>query len=293
MTPMRCLVLVLFASVVWSQTAPKPIPAPGIEVPETDRAALQSALARVDAATAKLTGNPLLPDVLVLREAVRFSLQYGEFYKPAEITAARQLLQLAEERAAQLAAGQAPWTTATGLVVRGYVSRIDGSVQPYGLVVPPSYSPNAPHRWRLDLWYHGRDEALTQVNFLTARQKSPGEFTPRDTIVLHLYGRYCNASKFAGEIDTLEALDAVRRAYPIDENRILARGFSMGGASTWHIAAHYPSLFAAAAPGAGFAETARYQKMKLDGPGAPPWWSRSCSTITMRWTTPPTSSTCR
>ena len=77
-----------------------------------------------------------------------------------------------EERAAQLAAGQAPWTTATGLVVRGYISKIDKSVQPYGLVVPPSYSPNAPHRWRLDTWFHGRDETLTQVNFLTDRMKN-------------------------------------------------------------------------------------------------------------------------
>ena len=40
------------------------------------------------------------------------------------------------ERASQLRDGKAPWTTATGLVVRGYVSKIDGSVQPYGLVVP-------------------------------------------------------------------------------------------------------------------------------------------------------------
>src|SRR5437870_2182440 len=83
---------------------------------------------------------------------------------------------------AQPAAGQSPWTAATGLVVRGYVSKIDASVQPYALVVPPSYSPTAPHRWRLDLWYHGRSETLTQANFLTDRQKSAGEFAPRDTI---------------------------------------------------------------------------------------------------------------
>lgn len=231
-------------------------------------------MARLDAATAKLAKNPLLPDVLVFREAVRFALQYDEFFKPAEIAAARQMLRQAEERAAQLAAGQAPWTTATGLVVRGYVSKIDGSVQPYGLVIPASYSPTAPHRWRLDLWHHGRNETLTQLNFLTDREKSAGEFSPRDTIVLHLYGRYCNAAKFAGEVDTFEALDAVRRAYPIDENRILLRGFSMGGATVWHMAAHYPGVWAAVAPGAGFAETARYQKMKLDGPGAPPWWEQ-------------------
>jgi pimeloyl-ACP methyl ester carboxylesterase len=267
--------LVLFGLALYAQPALKSIPPAGIAVPAADRAELEASLARLDAATAKLAKNPLLPDVLVFREAVRFALQYDEFFKPAEIAAARGLLRQAEERAAQLAAGQAPWTTATGLVVRGYVSKIDGSVQPYGLVVPPSYSPTASHRWRLDLWHHGRNETLSQLNFLTDRQKSAGEFTPPDTIVLHLYGRYCNAAKFAGEIDTFEALDAVRRAYPIDENRILLRGFSMGGATVWHMAAHYPSIWAAAAPGAGFAETARYQKMKLDGPGAPPWWEQT------------------
>jgi hypothetical protein len=42
-------------------------------------------------------------------------------------------------------------------------------------------------------------------------------------------GRYCNASKLAGEVDLFEALDAVKRQYQIDENRIVIRGFSMGG----------------------------------------------------------------
>ena len=268
------LLLALFGLPLHSQPAPKSIPPPGIAVPAEDRAALTAELARVDAAIAPLAKHPLLPDVLVLREAVRFALQYDEFFKPTEIAAAHQMLRLAEERAAQLSAGQAPWTTATGLVVRGYVSKIDGSVQPYGLVIPASYSPTAPHRWRVDLWHHGRNETLTQLAFLADRQKSFGEFTPRDTIVLHLYGRYCNAAKFAGEVDTFEALDAVRRAYPVDENRILLRGFSMGGATVWHQAVHYPGMWAAAAPGAGFAETARYQKMKLDGPDAPPWWEQ-------------------
>ena len=44
----------------------------------------------------------------------------------------------------------------------------------------------------------------------------------------------------------------------MDENRILVRGFSMGGASVWHIAAHNGTYFAAAAPGAGFAETLEF-----------------------------------
>ena len=56
-----------------------------------------------------------------------------------------------------------PWTTATGLVVRGYLSKIDGSVQPYGLVVPPTYQANSPYEHRLDIWCHGRGEKLTEL----------------------------------------------------------------------------------------------------------------------------------
>ena len=91
-----------------------------------------------------------------------------------------------------------------------------------------------------------------------AGSKNPGQFTPPDAFVLHPYGRYCNANNFAGEIDTFEALEHVRKHYPIDENRIVVRGFSMGGAACWHFAVHYPGLWAAAAPGAGFSETPEF-----------------------------------
>src|SRR6185369_2982671 len=184
----RLSVLLLCQLAVFAQSTIKPIPAIGIEVPAADRGELQAGLAHLSASIEKLKPGPLLPDVLIFREAVRYALQYNEFFKPAEIDNAKKLLALGEERAAQLAEGKSPWTTATGLVVRGYISKIDKSVQPYGLVVPASYSPTAPHRWRLDAWFHGRDEALSEVNFLSGRLRSPGEFTPRDAIVLHLYG---------------------------------------------------------------------------------------------------------
>ncbi|HWB86066.1 MAG TPA: prolyl oligopeptidase family serine peptidase [Bryobacteraceae bacterium] len=255
-----------------AQLIPRRIPPLGVTVPPADREALEAAVRRLSASIDQLHGNPLLPDVLIYREAVRYALEYNEFFKSDEIAKARALLQEGQQRADELAQGRAPWTTATGLVVRGYISKIDRSVQPYGLVVPPSYSPHAPHRYRLDAWFHGRSETLSEVNFLNDRERNPGEFQPTDTIVLHLYGRYCNASKFAGEVDFLEALDAVKHAYPIDENRILVRGFSMGGASVWHIAAHYAGLWAAAQPGAGFSETPRYLKLNLNGPDAPSWF---------------------
>src|SRR3954470_1588586 len=270
-----CLTIFSLVAVAQPARTPiKPVPPPGVEVPAPDRAELEAGLERLKAATGKLKGNPLLPDVLIYQEAVRYALQYNEFFKTDEVGKAKVLLQKGEERARALASGQAPWRSATGLVVRGYISKIDQSVQPYGLVVPASYSPTAPHRWRLDTWFHGRDENLSEVNFLTDRERNPGQFTPRDTIVLHLYGRYCNASKLAGEVDLFEALDAVKRQYPIDENRILVRGFSMGGASAWHFGTHFAGLWAAVAPGAGFSETVEFLRLKMDGPNAPPAWEQ-------------------
>ncbi len=178
------------------------------------------------------------------------------------------------KRARQLRDGKAPWNTATGLLVRGYVSRIDGSVQPYGLVVPASYPAHTPHQFRLDVWCHGRGETLSEVNFINGRQSSQGEFAPPDAFVLHPYGRYCNANKFAGEIDLFEAIDDIKKHYSIDESRLVMRGFSMGGAACWQFAVHYPSTWAAAAPGAGFSETADFLKVFQNEPVQPSWYEK-------------------
>src|SRR5262249_51459870 len=224
-----------------------------------------------------LKGKPalldLLPDVQVYHKAVDWALRYNEFFgtketptakeltSKKEVAIARALLKQGMERAAQLKEGKPAWPTQTGLVVRGYVSKIDGSVQPYGLVVPASYRPDYPHKYRLDFWCHGRGETLSELNFIDQRQKSPGEFTPKDAFVVHLYGRYCCANKLAGEVDLFEALESVKKHYPIDENRLVIRGFSMGGAACWQFAVHYPGVFAAAAPGAGFSETPDFLKV--------------------------------
>ncbi|MDQ6676554.1 MAG: prolyl oligopeptidase family serine peptidase [Acidobacteriota bacterium] len=252
------LVLSLLASAQTPQAGVKTIPPPGIPVPAADRVELQAALARLTQTLEPLRANPLYPDAAIYAKAVRFAVEGNEFFKPAEIASAKDLLKQGQARADALATGTAPWQSATGLLVRAYTSKIDGSLQPYGLVIPTSFAPDLPHKWRLDLWFHGRNETLSEINFIIDRQKNPGEFTPRDTIVLHLYGRYCNANKFAGEVDLFEALDDLKRHYNIDERRISVRGFSMGGAAVWHIAAHHAGLWAAAAPGAGFAETREF-----------------------------------
>jgi predicted peptidase len=258
------------------------IPPPGVAVPAADRAELEAGIAQlgseIDALKASLKSQPalldLLPDVQIYYNAARYALTYNEFFREREIAVAKMLLTQGMERAQQLSNGKAPWTTDTGLIVRGYVSKIDGSVQPYGLVVPASYQPGGPHQYRLDAWFHGRDENLSELNFINGRQRSAGEFTPPNAFVLHPYGRYCNANRFAGEVDLFEALDNVRRHYPIDENRISMRGFSMGGASCWQFATHYAADWAAAAPGAGFSETADFLKVFQNERVKPTWYEQ-------------------
>lgn len=258
--------------------AGKQLPPLGIDVPADKRAALQKELDLLAVEIARLKKSPearigeLLPDVQIFWQAVHTALSDQEFFKPGEIDAAKALLDVGLARAKSLNKGEAPWADQHGLVVRGYVSRLDDSVQPYGLVVPKSYTEAGSRKYRLDLWFHGRGETLSEVNFLRDREKNVGTFAPRDTIVLHPYGRYCNANKFAGEIDVFEALDSVRRRYRIDEDRIVVRGFSMGGASTWHLAVHFPSNWAAANPGAGFAETPRFAEVFHKVTLTPTWW---------------------
>ncbi|HEX3988764.1 MAG TPA: prolyl oligopeptidase family serine peptidase [Verrucomicrobiae bacterium] len=254
-----------------------PIPAPGIAIPESARAELEKGVAdfgnELDSLRAELSGKPvsldLLPDVQIYHKAVDWALRYNEFYRTNEIETARRLLAEGMARAQALRSGQAPWATATGLVVRAYVSKIDGSVQPYGLVVPPTYRPDTSHKFRLDVWLHGRGEQLTELSFVNDREKNPGEFTPDGAFVLHLYGRFCNANRFAGETDLFEALESVRKRYPIDDNRLVIRGFSMGGASCWQFATHYAGMWAAAAPGAGFTETAGFLHLYPPGTTRP------------------------
>ena len=258
------------------------IPPPGITVSDKDREELSAGRdelgKEIDKLRADFKGKPalleLLPDVQIFYNAVHYALKYDEFFKSTEIAVARKMLQHGFDRVKQLHDGKPAWTTAPGLVVRGYVSKIDGSVQPYGLVVPASYRPGTALEHRLDLWFHGRGEVLSELNFLDGRMKSPGEFTPPHAFVLHPYGRYCNANHFAGEIDAFEAMDHVKKHYSIDDNRIVVRGFSMGGAACWNYAVHYADRWAAAAPGAGFSETPDFLRVFQNETYTPPWYEQ-------------------
>lgn len=262
---------------------PKQLPPPGVAIPEKDRAELTAGTAELGKEIAALKAaklapvqEALLPDVEIFHKAVDWALRYNEFYNVKEVATAQALLKEGKSRAAALREGKAPWTTRTGPVARGYRSIIDGSVQPYGVVVPPTWKGAGDQTPRATwIWNHGRSENLTELAFIAGAMKNKGEFAPDDTFVIHPYGRYCNATKFAGEIDVFEALVAAGRNYPLDKHRTVNAGFSMGGASAWHLGVHHSDMWAVSHAGAGFAETAEYAGVFAAGKTPPPWWEQT------------------
>jgi hypothetical protein len=274
------LTLVFFSGVALAADPPpvRPVPPAGLAVPEADRRALEQGLSALGQELRRLRADAQaaahLPDVEIFYQAVRIALDHDEFFDAKEIEKAKKLLAAGAARARELAAKRTPWLEKPGPVALGYVSALDGSVQPYGLYIPPTYRERSPQRWRLDTWFHGRAEKLSEVNFVDGVSASGGPFVRPDAFVLQPYGRYCNGSKLAGEVDFFEAKADVERRFRIDEDRIVIRGFSLGGHSAWHLGAHFAADWAAVAPGAGFAETAEFLKMFEKEELQPTWWQR-------------------
>ncbi|MDZ4847758.1 MAG: prolyl oligopeptidase family serine peptidase [Pirellulaceae bacterium] len=251
------------------------IPPAGIELPVEVRADLlrsvneiEEQIPKFDADSATRQASKVFDawnDVRVITRAVRLTIEGEQFNKEPEIDQARKLLQSARNRvleltspAAQIAGFVPSWLKESGRMIAGYRSRLDDSIQPFGIIVPENVVADPKKLRRLDIWLHGRDENVSEVSFLYRRSTQDSPYLPDDTFVLQPWGRYSNAFRFAGEVDVFEALAEVQRRYAIDPDRISIRGFSMGGAGCWNLAVHHPDRFFAANPGAGFCETERF-----------------------------------
>jgi dienelactone hydrolase len=198
-------------------------------------------------------------DVDVYVKAADWIMRHpDEFYTKAYYDNTLKVLDTGLARAAELGKGQSPWAKQKGRVSRAYRSRVDGSVQPYGLLIPETYDASKPTR--VDVVLHGRAATMNEVSFLFAHD-SPKPLAPDlDHMQLEVYGRTNNAYRWAGETDVFEALASVQKRYNIDQNRIVLRGFSMGGAGTWHIGLHHPDRWVGMEAGAGFVDTKNYAK---------------------------------
>lgn len=272
--PARWLAFVFVGAYCCTSQAAEPIPPiervlppKGIEVPAKEREDLAAALKAASDRAVDIAMHPLAADVTIYMKAVDFALRHGEFYGDKDVSKAHDLLKQAEGRIDELKNRKHTWTDKSGLVVRGFNSAIDGSPQPYGLEIPDKLDATKPAP--LYVWLHGRGDKQTDLHFIHERQSRSGQIAPAGAIVLHAFGRHCLGFKSAGEIDVLEAVEHAKANYKIDPRRIVLMGFSMGGAGAWHLGAHYADRWVAVSPGAGFAETARYQNLKPENYPAP------------------------
>ena len=204
-----------------------------------DRQALAERTAELEQAVAKLPPieaphRDALADVAVYAKAGAWAIRFGEFYTQKDVAMTLDVLKRGLERARALAGGRRPWAEARGESIRGYESKVDGSFQPYSVIVPDDVA-GAKDRVRLDVVLHGRGATLNEARFIAAHDGKPAPADAAGKITLHVFGRTNNAYRWAGEADVFEAIEAVKRNYSIDERRIVLRGFSMGGAGpgTW------------------------------------------------------------
>jgi predicted esterase len=212
--------------------------------------------------------DPVLAEIEIYHKAAAWIVRHNEFYHADAGAWTLAVLDRGLLRAQQAAGGEAPWHQQFGWpVVRAYRSRIDGSVQPFAVTFPADYDKDRQKKWHLDVVLHGRDPSLTEVKFL--QQFSGNRLAAKDQafIRLEIFGRGNNAYRWAGETDVFEATDAfvaVERMFGRDQHldpaRVVLRGFSMGGAGTWHLGLHRPDRWCVLGPGAGFTATHGYVK---------------------------------
>jgi len=272
MTASRWLLVLTWAcSVPQSTPAAAPLGAPGLSGEE--RRELEQGLKDLNDHLQKLRsgkGQRLKADALadaeVFAKGITWALRYDTTFTPADMALLKQALKRAGERVAALEGGRQPWTERKGRVARGFVSAVDGSVQPCGLIVPAKY--DRARAIRLDVVLHGstRPVGMSELRFLNRFDEGdePGKAAPeQDFIELHPLGRVENCYRWAGETDVFEAIEAVCRNYNIDRDRIVLRGMSMGASGTWHLGLKHPDRFVALGPYCGYVDTHQFSQTPL------------------------------
>lgn len=208
----------------------------------------------------------LFADVAIFRKGVEWALRYETKLEPADVALIKKALARCKERASALGEEKQAWPKRKGKVVRGYVSAVDGSVQPYGLIIPANYDPKKPSR--LDVVLHGSTKpvGMSELRFMNRFDEGdgPAKTAPEaNYIELHSLGRVENCYRWAGETDVFEAIEAVCRQYKIDRDRIVLRGMSMGASGTWHLGLKHPDKFVALGPYCGYVDTHEFSNTPL------------------------------
>jgi predicted esterase len=141
-------------------------------------------------------------------------------------------LQLAE-------AGTDTLPARTGVIRRAFRSAVDGTLRPYSLRIPAAPTPGA--RLPLLVYLHGSGE--------DDRSQLDRTWLPQDILVLAPNGRGTSNwyTRDHAQDDIREAIDDVAANYPVDPERIVLAGFSMGGYGVYRTFLETPRRYRALA----------------------------------------------
>jgi dipeptidyl aminopeptidase/acylaminoacyl peptidase len=134
--------------------------------------------------------------------------------------------------------GEDPYALRKGALRRAFRSRLDETLQPYVVYIPEDY--DQAQTYPLLVFLHG--SGTTETEILSFPFLSPGKF-----IGMGPFGRG-RSNGFAtdeAQRDIAEAIDDVIANYPIDTERIILAGFSMGGYGVYRTYWETPDKFKA------------------------------------------------
>lgn len=153
----------------------------------------------------------------------------------AESDAAREKIARLEDWVTRIAADPELLGKLRGVQEWAYESPVDGSGQPFKLIIPTDYDPA--HPAPLSVYMHGYTG--DHLNHSTGFRDHPGFF---EVAVLGRArgGWYVGLS----QADVLDVLDYIGLHWRIDTDRVRLTGGSMGGGATFKLGARFPHRFA-------------------------------------------------
>lgn len=134
--------------------------------------------------------------------------------------------------------GVDPLINKTGFVRKAFKSKLDNTLQPYMVSVPSSFDKTK--KYPLVVYLHGSESYETNL---------PNYVIPEGFIAVSPFGRgTSNAfTRDNAQEDIAEAIEAVKKDFPIDDTRILLTGFSMGGYGVYRTFFETPNKYRAIA----------------------------------------------
>ncbi len=147
-----------------------------------------------------------------------------------------------------LESGKPYFSGKPGRVKRAYRSQIDGSLQPYDIMLPNGIEPDQLYGLWVNL--HGYEVDIRKYGNLLWADDDPS-LDDLKLIRAAVYGRRNRYYLGAGEQDVMDVIQHIIDHYPIDENRVFLAGASMGGYGTWKLGLLFPDRFAAISPACG------------------------------------------